>query len=32
MTDSLSNLSIKTTNYLLICDNKQELNDENSAI
>lgn len=32
MMDSLSDLRIKTTNYVLICDNKQKLNDGNNAI
>lgn len=32
MIDSLSDLIIKTTNYLLISDNKEELNDGNNTI
>lgn len=32
MMDSLSDLSIKTTNYPLISDSKEELNDGDSAI
>lgn len=32
MMDSLSDLRIKPTNYVLICDNKQKLNGGNNAI